>query len=385
MNLLFLGEVDLHEITFLPFLRSHGYSVTIINTSHWYFPATIEGADISVNNLYNGGKLGVPYFRILMRGQWLKKAIFYSLCKRYDKLTDKVKDIVKRGGIDLIYGSWGSGSLPEFGLLRKFSVPTVYEFLTYPNNRFSFAVRIENLLNRSVIESLSGKVLATWRMLNYMRKEFDIRCGKNIVFAECYPSKFFYQKRLPLLSGCDDQPHLIFIGMNAYEIMPQIEEIIRRQVHVHFLQHKRHKQKLRMLKFRDFTHTFEYFDYSKLSSGEFATFMTQFDGCLITYDFSKAPILDRFYNSIPNRFSISLTAGIPIVMPSGYLKGCEEIVNRHQIGFTYTDYDDLGDKLYNKELMDYYRRNAVLESKKFTLENNFQKFDNFLRQILDKA
>jgi len=68
-------------------------------------------------------------------------------------------------------------------------------------------------------------------------------------------------------------------------------------------------------------------------------------------------------------------------MPRGYFGGCEEIVIKHQIGFTYTDYDDMYNKLNNQELMDYYRRKTAEKSEKFTLENNFQKIDTFLKQI----
>lgn len=381
LNLLFLGELDIHARSFLPFLDRRGYDVTVVNTSHWYFPPRIEGG-ISVSNLYQKSK---KRFLFSGRLQWFIKAVLYSLAETSSKSANEIKHIIKQNQIDAIYGSWGSHSLPELRLVRKFSVPIVYEFLTYPYQEFSPAIKVENFLNKSIIIKLEGRVCSTQRMLNYLKKTFDIRYGENILFAECYPREFFYRKRLSPLSERDGNPHLIFIGLDVSDVFPQIEEIIRREIHAHICCTKGLEPKLKSIKFQKFIHIFKKFNYSELINGTFATFMTQFDACLVTYNFKKSSVLDRFCNSIPNRFSFALTAGIPIVLPKGYLKSCEDLVEEHQIGFAYTNFDELKKKLSNIELMNSFRRNAIEKSKNFTLENNFEKLHRFLTQIVDAS
>jgi hypothetical protein len=108
--------------------------------------------------------------------------------------------------------------------------------------------------------------------------------------------------------------------------------------------------------------------------------MTQFDACLVTYDFGRGTSA-RLCNSVPNRFSFALTAGIPLVMPQGYLKSCEDIINRHQTGFAYANCDELKKKLDSRDLMNAYQHNAIAKSNIFSLENNFEKIDEFLRRI----
>lgn len=377
MNLLFLGHLSLPESFFLPFLSKHGYDLTIINTDQGPFPARIKGTEIPVDHLYERSKL-----HLLFKGQFglFTKPTFYNLFRTNRKLTAKVKQIIEQRGIDVVYGSWGSFGLPEFRILPRFKLPTVYEFLAYPVSRFGFAVEIENSLNRSLIQGLTGRVFATQRMLDYMKNTLKIRTGRNIIFTESYPKKCFYKKRLPLLSEHDGQRHLLFIGLDADEILPQMESIARRKIHVHFPSTKTF-QGNRDLRRQKFIHAFGNFDHCKLLNGEFGTFMTQFDACLVTYNFSRVSCLDKFRNSVPARFSFALTGGIPIIMPRGYFNGCEEILTKHQIGFTYIDYEDLTIKLKNEQLMDQYRRNAVKESERFTLEYNFQKIDTFLKQI----
>jgi hypothetical protein len=223
INLLFLGELDIHASSLLPFLSSHDYDVTVVNTSHHAFPRKIYGTDIPSYNLYE--KSGI---RFLFRGrlEWFRKSILYNLTRTNGELADKVKQIVRQKGIDVVYGSWGSHSLPEIRLIqRKFNIPTIYEFLTYPVNLFKPAVKIEDFFNRSAITNLTGRILATKRMLNYMKRVFGALYGKNIVFLECYPKDFFYRKRLSTLSNRNGEPHLIFIGSDFHSIFPQIIEM----------------------------------------------------------------------------------------------------------------------------------------------------------------
>ena len=225
-----------------------------------------------------------------------------------------------------------------------------------------------------------------------MTKEFGIPQGENLVFMECYPEKFFYQKRLLPLSTSDGQPHIVFIGMDVRDILPQIEEVASRKIHVHICDMNQAGWNTNSLESFDsknafgnseFIHPFNRFTYLEIANGSFATFLTQFDACLVTYDFWSASGLSRYNNSIPSRFSIAILAGIPIIIPKGYLNGCKEILEKYQIGFEYENYTDLRNKLSNKNMLTYFRGNATKNSKMLSLENNFKKMDKFLKSIVD--
>jgi hypothetical protein len=377
-NLLFMGELDIHEKDFLPFLATHGYNVTVINTSCSEFPRTIVGTDIPVYNLYENNRVRFVFNGSVARG-WMLKAASGGIVERTGFTFTEVRRIFKEKEIDVIYGSWGSVGLPELRFIKKFTVPVVYEFLTYPTGFSKVTEKVENFLNRSIINSLTGAVFGSPRMLSYMGSNFDLHPGNNLVFTESYSKRCFYRKRLPRLSDDDGEPHLVFIGL-SYDIFPEIEDMLQRRIHVHVCETTSFEKRLRTSRFKDYCHVFEKASPRALFDGSFATFMTQFDACLVTYDFGRGTSA-RLCNSVPNRFSFALTAGIPLVMPQGYLKSCEDIINRHQTGFAYANCDELKKKLDSRDLMNAYQHNAIAKSNIFSLENNFEKIDEFLRRI----
>jgi hypothetical protein len=387
--LLFLGQLTIQAQAFLSYMSKYGYKVAAINTLYWPSSKEIDDSNIPVYNLYEDSKIRATFGGRL---EWYRKAAFYTVARNLNLKNNKIKRIIDKTGIDIIYGSWGSQSLPEIGIAQKLHVPRVYEFLTYPTSSKRLAEKVENFFNRQIVNSLDGRVLSTQKMSYYMKNVFGVPRGENFIFMECYPEKFYYKKRLPLLSGLDGQPHIVFIGMDVYDILPQIEEVASRKIHVHMCDvnqagwdknKPRDASRMYAPKNASFVHPFNRFTYREIADGTFATFLTQFDACLVTYNFSGASSLSRFTNSIPSRFSIALLAGIPIVVLDGYLKGCEEIIGKHQIGFAYKNYADLSNKLNNKSMLNSYQKNAVNNSRLFSLENNFNRMDKFLKRIIN--
>jgi hypothetical protein len=382
-NLLFIGDLDVHESDFLPFLAAHGYNVTVINTSCYAYPKfpRLKIGTGPVHNLYEYRRIRFVFKSNAPRA-WMVKAAPGAMLERAGFTFAEIRQILTQEDADIVYGSWGSIGLPELRFIRKFNIPIIYEFLTYPVGFTKLVEKVENFFNRSIINSLAGRVFPSSRMLNYMERTFDLRQGNNIVFTESYSKRCFYKKRLRRLSVDDGEPHLVFIGADEKycNIIPQIEKMLQKKIHVHVCETTGIKNRLHISRFKDYFHVFERASSLTLFDGSFATFMTQFDACLVTYDLRRATST-RLLNSVPNRFSFAITAGIPFVMPRSYLKSCEDIVKKHQIGFAYANYNELKNKLDDKDLMNYYQHNAVVSSNNFTLERNFEKIDRFFRKI----
>ena len=260
-NLLFLGPLDNHQRCVLPFLSKRGYNVSVINTSHWWFPKSVLGPEIPIINLYENNKL-----QILINNKmgWFIKAPLYSLTEKTKQYNQKINRAIKEKEIDLILGSWGSHSLPEIRLVQEPTVPMIYEFLTYPTNLISFAVKVEDMLSKTVVNRLDGRILPSQRMLIYMKKAFGVEEGENLIFEECYSQQYFFRQRLPKLSEKSDGPHIIFIGSDPIEVFPQIAQISQKEIHVHICEKKGLDVKLQNFKHKRFVHTFKKFSYDQL-------------------------------------------------------------------------------------------------------------------------
>jgi hypothetical protein len=299
------------------------------------------------------------------------------------KFRASVGKILREKQIDVIFSYWGSDLFPEIKKIkRNFDIPIVHNFETYPVSCFPWGVKLENLYCRKAIESLSGRIHSTQIMLSYMKKRFNLSYGKDLVFMQWFSERYFPKKQLPKLSDEDGEPHIIFIGNTEFknkldDIRPQIRRIVRKKIHVHVHETNRPLENSR------FIHMFKGFDALQLIDGSLATFMTQFDACIVLYNFPRNICMDRFHNSAPSRFIFALTAGIPMILPMGYFTGCEQIIDEQKMGFAYRNYEDLKNKIYDERLMAYYEKNAEKRNHSLAFENNFERFDRFLKSIVE--
>lgn len=391
MKLLFVGELFTPQLALLPYLSEHGYEVYIINLSSWFFPKTLYR--IPVRNLYQEGTLGdvirgrpsLVSFHYSEQIRLMEKAFLFGMGRFRDKLKEAVRTLVPQGQIDLIYGSWGSIGLQESWALRSIGLPYAYEFLTYPMFSRPSTVLLENAVNSRPIRALRGRILSTQNMQQYMKDTFGLGKAGSIVFSECYPQSFHYRKRLPLLSNLDGKPHIVYVAKyDANEILHFLQELSRSGVHIHVYDRTGVIRRLQGRREFENVHLYEWFSYKRLSDGQFATFLTQFDACLVTYPFRGVQSFQRFENSLPNRFTIALTSGIPLAV-AGSLKGCGDFVCRKGIGFTFNATIELASKLHDTEFLGRLRVSAERFADSFTLENKFAELDNFLRQVADRT
>ncbi|WP_304329683.1 hypothetical protein [Candidatus Culexarchaeum yellowstonense] len=369
-----LGYVAQNELTVLKNIRR---DVIVLNA--YYDEIKVAWDDLKCENIIN---LYEPA---------LLKALYKSIGHRFTAILlnllnyrlDLIKRIIREYNIELIYANWGSNMIPLIKMLQNnlINIPIMYNFMTYPQNVYSWKVFLENWYCRKPIERLDGRIHASQNMYRYMSKRFDLKKhGLDMIVTPFFSEKYHYRKRLPLLSEKDGEPHLVYIGpltssRNWDDIRQEIYEIANEGIHIHLAETNVPLRK------SPYIHFFPYFPLPQLINGSLATYMTQFDACIVLFNFKVCSCLDRFYTSFPSRFLFALNAGIPIVMPKGYLLTCEQFVNEHQIGFAYKNLTELKDKLNNFELMQEYRKNAIRKTVDFTYEKEFHKLEKLIKVL----
>jgi glycosyltransferase involved in cell wall biosynthesis len=377
MNILYLGSPTSYVTqNDLIVLTTTGYNVTLLTFAP--IPNNPRTGLVEVENLVSLCDRTVSSLWNLIGGT-LTSILLDVLNYKVGIIEKIIRDLK----IDLIYATWGSNMIPLVKIIQraKMKIPIIYNFLSYPQNVYRWKVFLENWYCRKPIERLDGRIHASQNMYQYMSKRFDLKKhGLDIIVTPFFSEKCHYRKRLPLLSEKDGEPHLVYIGpltssRNWDDIRQEIYEIANEKIHIHLAETDVPLRK------SPYIHFFPYFPLSRLIDGSLATYMTQFDACIVLFNFKACSCLDRFYTSFPSRFLFALNAGIPIVMPKGYLHLCERFINEHQIGFTYRKTIELKEALSNFDLMQKYRRNAMTKSSDFKYEKEFRKIDKLMKAL----
>jgi len=376
MNILYVGSLSSYVTqNDLLFLKKMGFDVTLLSTHHIQkLPKSGLIEFKNIIDLHGRERLDVLYNTI---GETITPALLSAL--RYKAKV--LKQIIKRYEVNVVYATWGANQIPWIKVMQqlRLKIPIVYNFLSYPQSVYTWKVLLENWYCRKPIENLDGRIHATDIMYNYMNRHFDLKKhGFDVVVTPFFSKNYHFRKRLPLLSENDGEPHLVFIGpinLPWDDIRQDIYRITKERIHFHLA------QTAIPIKENPYLHFFRYFPLRRLIDGSLATFMTQFDACIVLFNFKVCSCMDRFYTSFPSRFLFALNAGITIVMPKGYLPACEEFVNERQIGFAYRNLTQLKETLNDFNLMRRYRRNAIEKTAYFTYEKEFHKLDELIKAV----
>lgn len=403
MNLLYLSHISCLRVeNDIPMLESHGYKVTLLNSHKVHFKKRLDvhPSFTDIINLYEPkfswinkikSVIGNLVKYILATTKLDALPVVTSLREKWDAFTftnigikykNRILNILKEKNIDIIYVAWGTTVFPEIKVIQesKMNIPIILSIQSYPlrESRVSNDLKEEDIATKMIFEKLDGRIHCSQTMYDYMKSHFNVNAhGKDLIAMGYYRKDYFFTKRLDLLSKKDNEPHIVFIGDVNFsqrtfnDIRRQIAEITAEGIHIHFA-HTNDKIKGDP----NYIHMFK---HKQLANGELATFMTQFDACIVLYNTVKKYI--RYQISLPERFLFALNAAIPIVVPKGYFVACEEVIYKYKIGFAYEKLEELKNNLKNREIMGAFQNNAINISEELTFENNFETLDRFIIDV----
>ncbi|MFH1957026.1 MAG: hypothetical protein ABIJ15_00940 [bacterium] len=388
MNLLFVGTVrGADPPNRINALIKMGYDVSILNIDREFFSYNtikeLTGLK-SVTNLFYEKKLYSAMKSKMAEAAKMLLSTFHLYENK--EVKAKVKEVILKNKINMVYCHWGVTVVPLIALIKNEfpNLPVIHEILTYPSSVNPLEIAFQNFFYGRVVKKIDGRIHCSRRMYDYLNSRFNLKQrGKDLIQPLYFNRRYFYKKRLPALSEKDNVPHIIFIGIGrenfskkrpSDDIRKKIQEITKLQIHFWI------SSKNKNIEESDYVHFYPWLNSFEVANGSMATFMTQFDACIYLHNLKKNYAM--YENSLQTRFRFALTAGIPIVMPIGYYGACQDIVEKYKIGFAYKDVGELKAKLSDRELMAEYRKNAVRASPEFTFENNFEKLDKFVKEII---
>jgi len=392
MNVLYIGEMG-DAVNSLLALSRIASKVMIINTDLTHFYNEVPGMKSAIGsscrvwNYYESrGSLAgniPPRARKLWR--YFICLLGVSILRFINRGSNEVatvKKIIEEENIQLVFASWGTDVIPDIIFLRTIypELPIIHHLATFPTSQTSwFREKIEIFLLGKAKHLVQGFVAASNKMKELLVKEYGLREQSILVCPIYYTSEYFAKERLSLLSDKDHESHLVCTGSTNFSypgnnVIGKILEITHSKIHVHCIKFESQGVS------DPYLHLFEKFDTPEMVNGALATFLTQFDGCLVLYNAPAQRL--RYEFSVPQRFLFSFAAGIPVFIPKGIFRRCEEIVEQYQNGIVYQNVEELNTVLHDVKTMKLLKNNASKISNRFGFEAQAGQLSSFLSTYL---
>jgi len=195
---------------------------------------------------------------------------------------------------------------------------------------------------RHALQFLDGLIFPSQTMVSYFASRvFNGSHVASLVLPPLFGESFHPRHRLP---ECPHQPRLIFLGrmdwwdgQSTNNVLSIIDQLIQQKIHVF------HSDKTGSFPHHPFRHTF-----APMPMHELAAYSTQFDASLVVYETGACECDDRFRNTVPDRFLMSVAAGVPIAIPRDGYDACKEILRNYRAIFEYDSYGKLYDQLSDR-------------------------------------
>ena len=377
MRILYLAESPAyHVLNDLFLFKQFNHETLVVNAQFRVHQSPLTPPGTPLVNLYGNSRF--------VRGKGLETIVAKVALDALGRLRDQISDVIRRYQPDLIYSAWSSGVHPEINSILKLQlrIPVVHRLIMYPALVPEWLIKLENAYSARILPSVNGIIAATEEMWHYIHTHVHVPDNvPHLVFWEYLSSNFYANQRLPLLSERDGEPHLLFLGHGDFsrtseDLLQQLLQIAAQGIHVHLFNYKDDSRQ------SEYLHGFS---YHKFETGELATFASQFDATLVTYDRSlplNSPA--TFENSPPNRFTAGIATAIPIVMPTGILPTFEKFLSKHQLGLCYANAEDLKTKLLDIDFMKELRTRIHENQEQFSYEKHWATLEGFLKEVLEQ-
>lgn len=386
MNILFLGRSNTPLSSwYINSLKVHSEKTVVLNTHPSLVINNINGFNGKIYNLYENRKgfhnkfsdWVLFYPRMLLKsGKWY----FYD-----KETTGIIVNILQKEKIDIIFAWWGADVLYELSLIcsSHIKIKIVWALIVFPSSLFLYNRVFENILTRRVINKVDGVIYGSEIQRQYVKNNFCLPCSiEERVFTQTSVIGTYFKKRLHKLSNEDGKLHIVFIGRTDFSRDPRrvkddirylLEELEDNRIIIHIAK-TNSKITAKNIQY------FESYSSEDLSNGNFATFLTQFDLCLVAYNYRDTRYHERFDTGIPARMTSAISAGISVIIPDGTMKACAEFVVKNEIGFTYTSVEDLIGKFKSEKFQEILQ-NAENKVFDFSFEREFGNVNSLMEAI----
>jgi hypothetical protein len=290
----------------------------------------------------------------------------------------RVIELVDENELDCVVAYWSTEMLGDLMAIKKMrpQLKLILNLLCHPVGLTNTKVRLQNWHFRKTAGCLDGLIMPSTAMHDYLAKHVLARHNIPQLIWQPFYSQHFYPRRRR--EACTDSPNLLFLGrMDYYKAQPSddvrsfIDALLDAGTHVYHCEAKGYQP-------RPNRHAFPY-----MTLPEAEEYATAFDASLILYNLDACQRTERFEVTVFDRLIASVTAGIPIAIPSRGYAASKEYLKEYEAVITFDSPEELAKKLADRAEIARLRALARQRSELYVGEKRLAPLMEFLQRVVN--
>lgn len=280
----------------------------------------------------------------------------------------------------VVIAYWGTLPLADLAAIRRVrpDLRLVLMVLCYPLAFSAAGVYRQKFYMRRALRFLDGMLYPSEEMANYFgERVFAGSAPPAMVLPPCWPSSFQSRVRRPC---SEPSPNLVYAGRTDLsartihegdDIRPLMHQLLEAGINLHHVYspetddgHPRRKP------------------FQPLPLHQLIEFMGAFDASLVAYNTEVCRRDDRFQLTVPDRLITSVSAGIPIAVPSRGYSGAKSYLREYPALIEFDSAEDLANTLVNQPHINNLRDAAWNSRQAYAAIRHSDKLRRFLATLV---
>jgi hypothetical protein len=296
--------------------------------------------------------------------------------------VEDVVAVLDKERVTHVVAFYGTGPIADIVAIKKArpKIKVVLNMLCHPQALSPAAIAWENWIVGRGVRYCDGLIYPSHSMETYCQRYILGKGGvPGLVWPPRLVRRFHAQNRLP---ACDNVPNLLFMGrvdwnsrgaLESDNVGEFLKEMLARGVHVY---HAYTPESDFRRQFPQHQHTFDYLPLERVTE-----YATQFDASLVMNNLGPRRRSDRFENTVPDRLVATVSAGVPVAIPSDGYIACKEYLKDYPAVLTFQSAGDLADQLRDRRRVGALREVAAVGGCQYEGERHVGRLLEFLQHV----
>lgn len=295
-------------------------------------------------------------------------------------LAPQIRSLIARHGINVVYSLLNAPDESTEATLELLDegleVPIVRHYKEHPC--------LPTLEERRVLLETAGQIYINNESFEYFRSAYQVRASSaHIMDADMISERYMSDDFALKEHTSDGKPHLLVAGgmsilNDRLDVRDLCFEMNRQEIHVHLYGYMAREHENRLIvgdpdtkrSYEELQERLPYVHWHQyISPRHFCEVWSRYDAGFMHPRVDRTDKAARFEElNLPQRYTAYLAAGLPLAVCREGQSAMKRFVEEKQIGFVYSDYEELGEILHDRSYILALNGQVRAKRKEFSFE-----------------